>query len=327
MGSESELPKLNQLLKLLENNLYEFEADDIEAAAIEGLLQKLNGRISLEGREDSVEKETGVRPDIKTRYLENKFVCIQLTNLDQNPLNAIKESLEPDAKEVDYQGLVLDLRFSHGSNYEILPALSGYLLGSNEDLYQSSRGIVTAKQNDQPCRLPIAVLVNNQTTGTAELISAILQNTKRAIVIGNQTQGEVFYFDSIPFAEGKNLKIARGPLSLPSGKILTHEGVKPEITVTVDPEIEFKYFENPYFSNSSASQERVQLNEADLIKIKEHQKDRAAGIHKPFPEDEIREGRTEHTSQTISDPCLARGIDFLKGVQLLRNIRTKEVSN
>lgn len=330
LGTESQFQKLDQLLKLLKNNLYEFETKDIEEAAIQGLIEKLNGRISLDTKR---KLETGnsdtnkTRPSIITRYLENQFVCIQPKNIDQNPLSAIKESLAKDSPDSEYHGLILDLRYAYGSDYKIIPSISGLFLGADKELYKSEKGMVSSTKSEDNCQLPMAVLVNEETTGTAELLAAILQKSKRAIVIGNKTAGHVFYFESLPFHDGQNLNMAKGPISLVSGEMLTSKGIQPEIPVAVDPEIEQKYFENPYFIKSPKSTRKVQLNEADLIKIKEHQNDRIAGIHKPFPDDEIRKPEANQTAPAISDPCLARGIDFLKGVRLLRSLKGNEPTN
>src|SRR5205823_8200086 len=87
-----------------------------------------------------------------------------------------------------------------------------------------------AKQAAQTfANFPIVVLINGATTGGAELIAAVLQDNRRAFVLGQRTRGKGSVQSFVELGEGgrlsfaiphTELKLTNGLLIRPSGKNL-----------------------------------------------------------------------------------------------------------
>jgi hypothetical protein len=137
-------------------------------------------------------------------------------------------------------------------------------------------------------QLPLAILVNGQTRGAAAKLAADLRDARAGLIFGDSAE------------------------------------IKPDITVTVKPEDEKMFFENPYAApaqdktNSSAgtndfSQFIDHTSEADLVreKIKDGDEDENAAPPRPVvPQKPF-----------IRDPVLARAVDLIKGLAIVRQSR------
>lgn len=325
LSAETELPRLEKFLQLLEENLYEFDASAVEEAAVSGLIEKLNPSVSLSDSDDANQNAGAA----KRRIFEDRFLYVHLDKpgrLSRDEIHlafsGISQKPTSDSQSTHqvFSGLVLDLRFSGGHDYDSLPELAGTFLGPEKDIYQLDGNPVFSTASSQPTDIPMAVLVNEETHGASELLAATLKKFKRSISIGRTSSGRVFHFKKFPFDSTKTLRIANGPVKLPNGELLTGNGVQPDITIPAPDIDESKYLEDPYYSPILNPDQRKQVNEAALIQIKEHQIERQAGNHKPFEAD-TTSPEDAMTPKPITDPALARGIDFLKGVEFLRALR------
>jgi hypothetical protein len=131
-----------------------------------------------------------------------------------------------------------------------------------------------------------------------------------------------------PLASGDRLRIASAPITLGDGVRLTTDGLKPDIDVTVSVEDERAFYADAFLvvaktnqpagaSNTVASEtnesvERVPFNEAELVR--EHK----AGEN---PDEESTKRPPEPKVPVVSDPALARALDLLKGLAVVRQSR------
>ena len=121
------------------------------------------------------------------------------------------------------KGLILDLRFNPG----------GLLTSAIEisDLFVAEGRIVSTKGRNTPERtwdaekegtfegFPMAVLVNRYSASASEIVSACLQDHKRAVVIGERTWGKGSVQNVIELEGGKSaLKLTTASYQRPSGK-------------------------------------------------------------------------------------------------------------
>ncbi len=93
--------------------------------------------------------------------------------------------------------------------------------------------------------LPIALLVNQQTSGASELLAALLRQTAGAVVIGSRTAGGARVFQEYTLSTGQKLRVAKADLELPNGQSLSEKGIVPDITIEVPPDEERAFMEDP----------------------------------------------------------------------------------
>jgi hypothetical protein len=139
-----------------------------------------------------------------------------------------------------------------------------------------------------PKKLPLAILVNGETRGAAENLAADLRTARAGLVFGSSTE------------------------------------IKPDIAVTVKTGDEKKFWENPYAASapgetnwSAATNEFSPFidhtSEADLVraKIKDGDEDEnSAPAARPAPAEPV-----------IRDPVLARAVDLIQGLAVVRQSR------
>src|SRR5439155_4753158 len=100
--------------------------------------------------------------------------------------------------------------------------------------------------------LPLVVLVNGETTGGGELIAAVLQDNRRAFVMGQRTRGKGSVQKTFELGEGSQLsvpvrnarlKLTSGLLVRPNGKTFhrfTDSKPNDDWGVRPDPGLEFR---------------------------------------------------------------------------------------
>ena len=89
------------------------------------------------------------------------------------------------------------------------------------------------------------MLVNHKTADAAEALAAVLRQDARALILGSTTAGEATIGKDFPLKNGQYLRIATAGVKLGNGTSLSATGLKPDISITLDPEEEQAYFANP----------------------------------------------------------------------------------
>jgi hypothetical protein len=217
-------------------------------------------------------------------------------------------------------GVVLDLRFADGSD---------------DTAAQAAAKLFTAKKITAG---PLAVLVNGETRGAAEALAAALHQAGAGLIIGSPTAGATTAFREFPLSNGERLRVAAAPASAGGSMISC---VQPDIAVTVTAGDERVFFDNPYQTittgntNSSPASTNFlpyvdHTSEADLVRQK--RKDGKLIKAPILREDLIREkndggdGNDDSSparaaapqKPVIRDPVLARAVDLIKGLAIVR---------
>lgn len=134
----------------------------------------------------------------------------------------------------DFLGVILDLRSSPGGSLaEALKIADAFLdggimvsaLGKNDEprqYYNSTPGDVAQDK-------PLVVLVDGETTSSAEIVAAALQEQSRAKVVGTKTFGKGTRQDLFALPNGAELGLTTAYFYTPSEKALDKNGIYPDI--------------------------------------------------------------------------------------------------
>jgi carboxyl-terminal processing protease len=147
---------------------------------------------------------------------------IRISAFSRDTAQDLKQALT-DLKQQGIKGLILDLRFNPGGLLNSAIEVS--------DLFIANGRIVSTKGRNTPERVwdaqqegtfegfPMAVLVNHFSASASEILSACLQDHKRAVVIGERTWGKGSVQNVIELEGGKSaLKLTTASYHRPSGK-------------------------------------------------------------------------------------------------------------
>jgi len=202
----------------------------------------------------------------KSTVLEGNVAYLRVGQVGKNLADEIRAAQGALAVSNKIAGTVLDLRFADGDDSD--PAQATVRLFAVE-------------------KLPLAILVNSQTRGTAGAMATDLRSIRAGLIFGDVT----------------------APM-------------QPDIVVATSPEDERAFMENPYAApsqidtNAPAATNSLlpfvdHTSEADLVRAKIKDGDQDESSAPP--------ARTDAPQpQVIRDPVLARAVDLIKGLAVVR---------
>ncbi len=231
-----------------------------------------------------------------SRILSDKIGYIRITQFNEPTSEEFEKALLKLEKE-GMEGLVLDLRNNPGGLLESAVDVAGKFLPKGE-LVVSTEGRDPAQKNlyrvrnGQPHpRYPIAVLVNEGSASGSEIVAGALQDTKRAIIVGETSFGKGSVQSVLPLRDGSAIRLTTAKYYTPSHKVIHEHGVTPDISVPLNEEDWNKIL--------------IQRSQAALDAVGE--KDPKSKDALPGDKDEKKE---------VHDDQLDRAVDLLKGITI-----------
>jgi C-terminal peptidase prc len=91
--------------------------------------------------------------------------------------------------------------------------------------------------------VPVVVWTNAATLGPAELVAGVLQEVRKAKVVGLPTPGVVAKAERFSLGDGSSIIVVSGVFSLPSGQSLWGQGVSPSVSVPADDQSDKAYLD------------------------------------------------------------------------------------
>jgi carboxyl-terminal processing protease len=153
---------------------------------------------------------------------KNRIGYVRIMAFSQETTKELRTALE-DLKHRDVRGLVLDLRFNPGGLLRSAIEISNFFISKGR--------IVSTKGRNTPERvwdahdnaifegIPLVILVNHYSASASEIVSACLQDHKRAVVMGERTWGKGSVQNIIELENGRSaLKLTTAAYKRPSGK-------------------------------------------------------------------------------------------------------------
>jgi len=153
---------------------------------------------------------------------EKKIGYIRLTSFSRNTSEDLQKALRTLTKE-GLKGLVIDLRFNPGGLLKSAIEISDMFVSEGKIVSTKGRNTierpVTARKAGTYDDFPIAVIVNRYSASASEIVSACLQDHKRAVVVGERTWGKGSVQNVIEMEDGHSaLKLTTAAYIRPSGK-------------------------------------------------------------------------------------------------------------
>ncbi|MEX0725048.1 MAG: S41 family peptidase [Planctomycetaceae bacterium] len=164
-------------------------------------------------------------PDNTWNFLldpETKVGYIRLTHFSRHSAPELVKALK-DLTAQGMKALVLDLRFNPGGLLSQAIEISDMFIESGKIVSTKGRNSSdrewTAKKEGTYTGFPMAVLVNRYSASASEIVSACLQDHKRAVVIGERSWGKGSVQNVIELEAGNSaLKLTTASYHRPSGK-------------------------------------------------------------------------------------------------------------
>lgn len=138
--------------------------------------------------------------------------------------------------------LIVDVRRTSGGSIDGGIALARLFVGSGTLTKRESRGAeamsFAAASGDGSVTMPVTLLVDNGTSGAAEIFASALLGNKRADLVGEHTIGRAGEQTLVKLPDGTGLWLTTAKYLTPSGEPLHEKGLAPTVGVEV-PDVEF----------------------------------------------------------------------------------------
>ncbi len=165
------------------------------------------------------------KPDDQWEFLidpDRKIGYIRITSFIQSTAEDLKKVLD-QLKAQGMRGLILDLRDDPGGLLSAAVEVSDLFLSDGEIVSTKGRNTQPKTYNahrDSPFEdLPMVVLVNQNSASASEIVSAALQDHKRATVVGQRSYGKGSVQNIFELDDGNSvLKLTVASYYRPSGE-------------------------------------------------------------------------------------------------------------
>jgi len=305
---------------------------ELNRAAVLGLVSALSPKVMLLTNGSSAQPLSEAPAVSRSSTMEGEIGYVRVEKVGEGLPMAVREAWQTFGRTNKLKGVVLDLRYARGDDYAAAAATADVFLTKDLPLLNSGNGLVRSKEKADAISVPVAVLVNRDTAGAAEALAAVMRQTGAGLILGGKTAGQAMIAQDFPLKNGDRLRIATAPIQLGDGSALSFQGLKPDIAVAVTPEDERAYYadafrvpgRNDLLTGSGFSLtnpptgtnrlvRRLRLNEAELLR------ERREGLS----EGDLTGGRDREVDKPmVYDPALARALDLLKGLAVVRQSRS-----
>jgi carboxyl-terminal processing protease len=173
-------------------------------------------------------------PSVEWRVLEGepRLGYLYLMQFSAHSASEVEQALD-EMTERGARGLVLDLRDDPGGDFEAAVKIADQFLdsgtivrvvdrGGAEKVYEAKRGAFT---------LPVVVLINQGTASSAEILAGALQDSGRAVLVGEKSFGKGLVQTVFPLVGGDALKVTTDRYETPKGTDIDRVGIAPDYVV------------------------------------------------------------------------------------------------
>lgn len=316
-------PDFKEVYDLLKGNLAGADEKELNRAAIQGLISQLYPRVSI--ATNGAKKSSEQKLVSKASLFEGPIGYIRIARAGEGLAKSVQAAYHELNTTNKLKGLVFDLRFANGDDYASVVDVADLFCANDQPLLDWGTGMKRSKPKKDALKMSVAVLVNHQTAAAAEALAALLREIGAGLVLGTNTAGQAAITKDFNLKNGEQLRIATSTIRLGGGTTVSMRGVKPDIEVAVSADDERIYLADPFkellpeltvsnlSSTNSANTNRIRrrISEADLVRA------RREGSNL----DDLADKDGEPEKPEVRDPVLARALDLLKGLAVVRQFK------
>jgi len=186
-------------------------------------------------------REAAPAADVNGRMESGGVGYLRVASIGAKTADAAK-SQAGDLVKSGASTIVVDVRRTSGGSPENGLALARVFVGQGTLAMREARGsareTIAARTADGAISQPVIILIDNGTSGAAELFAAALSGNKRAELIGERTIGRAAEQRLIKLPDGTGLWLTTTRYLNPDGSALHEKGLEPAVPVA-EPEVDF----------------------------------------------------------------------------------------
>lgn len=183
-------------------------------------------------KEVTIERATIINVTVESKMLKDQIGYIQVSSFEEHTAEDFIAELEKMEKR-NVKGLVIDLRGNGGGLVESGLKIADRLMGKGTITYlEDQKGKKQYYKSDaDTTKLSYALLVDENTASTSEILAAAVKDNTDSPLVGTTTFGKGIVQSSGELKDGSALKITTMQYFSPKGNVINGKGVKPDYTV------------------------------------------------------------------------------------------------
>src|SRR5918998_4344893 len=163
---------------------------------------------------------------------------VLLSSFSDNSAQELENAFE-EAKAAGAGRYILDLRNNPGGRLDQAVEMAGYFLGPESVVYirkdaSGEREEIPVEGDPESANAPLAVLVNEGSASSAEILAGALRDNGRAPVIGETTFGTGTVLSEFVLRDGSSILLGVAEWLTPDGDFIRETGIEPDIKVPLE---------------------------------------------------------------------------------------------
>jgi len=172
-----------------------------------------------------------------TRIPDSDVAFVSLSSFSDNSAQELENAFE-EAKAAGARRFILDLRNNPGGRLDQAVEMAGYFLTPESVVYirkdaSGGREEITVEGDPESTDVPLAVLVNEGSASSSEILAGALRDNGRAPVIGETTFGTGTVLSEFVLRDGSSILLGVAEWLTPDGDFIRDTGITPDIRVAL----------------------------------------------------------------------------------------------
>jgi len=157
---------------------------------------------------------------------------VKLNQFHAHSTQEIADSLNR-LNEEGIKGVILDLRDNGGGDFEASIAIADIFLEDQAvvSVKDAHDNVTVHRAEAGSLKLPMVVLVNNNSASASEILAGALKDNKRAVLVGEKTYGKGLVQTVFQLRDGGALKLTTQKYFTPDGTDINKIGINPDYIV------------------------------------------------------------------------------------------------
>lgn len=169
---------------------------------------------------------------------ETDVAQVRLASFTNDSADKLKKAFE-EARAAGAKRFILDLRNNPGGNLGQAIDISSQFLKPDKVVYlrqdaSGDREKIHVPGNAEPTDAPLAVLVNNGSASSSEIVAGALRDNGRAPLIGTKTFGTGTVLQEFTLDDGSAMLLGVAEWLTPDGDFIRESGIEPGIKVKLE---------------------------------------------------------------------------------------------
>ena len=168
---------------------------------------------------------------ISSRIIDEKIGYLKLPSFDEETAKGFEEKVK-ELQSKGAEGLIIDLRNNGGGIVEEAIDIADMFLDKGKTIISTinNKGDkkVTHSTKDSIFKMPVLILVNENSASASEILVCSLKDNNRAKVIGTKTFGKGIIQTVLSLRDGNGLKITTNEYYTPNGSNIHKIGITPD---------------------------------------------------------------------------------------------------